>query len=78
MEKTELHPEELLDAARLGTLDAAGVRALRAHLARCAACRMTLTLPDDLREEAVVTSSDEALLESMVRGALEGEPPEEG
>jgi TolA-binding protein len=70
----DLHPEEMLDAARRGTLGASGVEDLRAHLARCAACRLSLTLPDDLRVEAAVTSADDALLASMVSGALRGEP----
>jgi hypothetical protein len=66
----DLHPEEMLDAARRGTLGAAAALDLRAHLARCAACRLSLTLPDDLRAEAAVTGADDALLASMVRGAL--------
>jgi TolA-binding protein len=70
----DLHPEEMLDAARRGTLAAAAVEDLRAHLGRCAACRLSLTLPDDLHAEAAVTSADDALLASMVRGALTGEP----
>jgi hypothetical protein len=70
----ELHLEDLLDAARRGTLSAAAVGELRGHLGRCAACRMTLTLSDDLRAEAVVTNADDALLARLVRGVLEGEP----
>jgi TolA-binding protein len=70
----DLHPEEMLDAARRGTLGGAAAQDLRAHLARCAACRASLTLPDELAAEAAVTSADDALLASMVRGALRGEP----
>jgi TolA-binding protein len=70
----DLHPEEMLDAARRGTLSAAATEDLRAHIARCAACRVSLTLPDDLRAEAAVTGADDALLASMVRGAMLGEP----
>jgi TolA-binding protein len=70
----DLHPEEMLDAARRGTLGVAATDDLRAHLARCAACRVSLTLADDLRAEAAVTNADGALLASMVRGALADEP----
>jgi TolA-binding protein len=66
----DLHPEEMLDAARRGTLGAAAAEDLRAHLDRCAACRLSLTLPDDLHAEAAVTSADDALLAGIVRGAL--------
>jgi hypothetical protein len=68
----DLHPEDMLDAARRGTLAPAAVEDLRAHLGRCVACRMSLTLPDDLHAEAAVKGSD-ALLTSMVRGAMAGE-----
>ena len=74
MTTIDLHPEEMLDAARRGTLGPSGVEDLRAHLARCAACRLSLTLPDDLHAEAAVTSADDALLASIVSGALRGEP----
>jgi tetratricopeptide repeat protein len=77
MTTIDLHPEEMLDAARRGTLGAAATEDLRAHLARCVACRMSLTLADDLRAEASakdVTGFDDALLARMVRGALAGEP----
>jgi TolA-binding protein len=74
----DLHPEEMLDAARRGTLGAAGVEDLRAHLGRCVACRLSLALPDQLHAEAAVTSADEALLANMVRGALRGEPRDVG
>jgi TolA-binding protein len=70
----DLHPEEMLDAARRGTLGAAATEDLRAHLARCVACRVSLTLADDLRAEAAVTGADGALLARMVRGALADEP----
>src|SRR5882724_12426441 len=68
----DLHPEDMLDAARRGTLAAAAIEDLRAHLGRCVACRMSLTLPDDLQVEAAVKDSD-ALLTTMVRGAMAGE-----
>jgi len=70
----DLHPEEMLDAARRGTLSARGEADLRAHLGRCVACRLTLALPDDLRAEAAPTSADAALVALMVRGAMAGEP----
>jgi TolA-binding protein len=70
----DLHPEEMLDAARRGALAAAAVEDLRAHLGRCAACRLSITLPEELHAEAAVTPADEALLANMVRGAMLGEP----
>jgi hypothetical protein len=76
MTTIDLHPEEMLDAARRGTLGPAAVEDLRAHLGRCAACRASLTLPDELAAEAAVTSADDALLASMVRGALLTTPGE--
>jgi TolA-binding protein len=70
----DLHPEEMLDAARRGTLGAAAADDLHAHLARCAACRLSLTLPEELHAESAVTSADDALLARLVSGALRGEP----
>jgi TolA-binding protein len=70
----DLHPEQMMDAARRGTLSAQAAADLRAHLDRCVACRMSLSLADDLRAEGAVTSSDGALLAEMVRGAMMGEP----
>jgi len=70
----DLHPEEMLDAARRGTLGAAAFDDLQAHLGRCAACRMTLRLGDDLRVESAATSADAALLASMVRGSMSDVP----
>ncbi len=78
MTTIDLHPEEMLDAARRGTLGAAGVEDLRAHLGRCVACRLSLALPEELHAEAGVTSADDALLANMVRGALRGEPRDVG
>ncbi|HSZ83616.1 MAG TPA: tetratricopeptide repeat protein [Polyangia bacterium] len=74
MTTIDLHPEDMLDAARRGTLGAAAAEDLHAHLDRCAACRLSLTLPDELHAEAAVTSADDALVASLVRGALRGEP----
>ena len=74
MTTIDLHPEEMLDAARCGTLSPHGEADLRAHLGRCVACRLSLALPDDLRAEAPGSVSDTALLARMVRGALADEP----
>ncbi|HSZ83189.1 MAG TPA: tetratricopeptide repeat protein [Polyangia bacterium] len=82
MTTIDLHPEEMLDAARRGTLGAAAADDLRAHLARCVACRLSLTLADDLRAEASAKAAaegydeafDDVLLARMVRGALADEP----
>ncbi len=70
----ELHPEQMLDAARRGTLNPQGFADLHAHLDRCAACRLSLALGDDLRAEAAVTSADDAVLAHMMGGALAIEP----
>ncbi|HVZ71591.1 MAG TPA: tetratricopeptide repeat protein [Polyangia bacterium] len=75
MTTADLHPEDMLDAARRGTLAGAAVSDLRAHLDRCAACRVSLTLPDDLRAEAAPTAADAALLARLVQGALASEAP---
>ena len=82
MTTIDLHPEEMLDAARRATLGAAAADDLRAHLARCVACRLSLTLADDLRAEASAKAAaegydeafDDVLLARMVRGALADEP----
>jgi TolA-binding protein len=71
---TDLHPEEMLDAARRGTLGATGQADLRAHLHRCVACRLSLSWPDDLRAEAAATTADGVLLARMMRVALLDEP----
>lgn len=75
MTTIDLHPEEMLDAARRGTLGRQGEADLRAHLDRCVACRLSLTLGDDLRAEANVAArkagaGDAALLARMVTGAM--------
>jgi TolA-binding protein len=70
----DLHPEEMLDAARRGTLSPQGFADLHAHLDRCAACRLSLALGDDLRADAAVTGADGALLAQMVQGAVANEP----
>ncbi len=43
----ELHPEEMLDALRAGTLSPRMAGDLQAHLQRCAACRLHLQLAQD-------------------------------
>ncbi|MEA2697947.1 MAG: hypothetical protein QOI66_2218 [Myxococcales bacterium] len=67
---SELHPEEMLTAARNGTLDARSRRDLMVHLTRCAACRMDLALAADITVEGQVQSSDSGLLSDMVQRAL--------
>ena len=46
MKVSALHPEDLLDRARAGTLSAAEAAALDQHCAECAACRLHRSLPD--------------------------------
>ncbi len=67
---SELHPEEMLTAARQGTLDPRSRRDLMAHLTRCAACRMELALVNDIASEGRMQTRDGILLDEMVRRSL--------
>ena len=67
---SELHPEEMLSAARQGTLDARAHRDLAAHLDRCVACRMELALSADILRDGQPQGGDESLLSEMVQRSL--------
>ncbi|HEY2902087.1 MAG TPA: zf-HC2 domain-containing protein [Polyangia bacterium] len=68
---SELHPEEMLTAARAGTLDPRARRDLMAHLSRCSACRLELELANDIvAEGAPKGRGDTALLSDMVQRSL--------
>jgi TolA-binding protein len=58
MTVTDLHPEELLDRARLGTITAAERALLDAHVVRCPACRMELALHHDFQAELGASDDD--------------------
>jgi TolA-binding protein len=58
----DLHPEELIEKAALGSLDAGEKARLDAHLAHCAACRFEQQLRADFASEL----EDEIPFEKMV------------
>lgn len=64
----ELHPEELLDRARRGTLAPEEQGQLDDHLARCAACRFERQLAHDFEAEAA--RGGDSGLSALVSGAL--------
>jgi len=71
---SDLHPEEMLSAARQGTLDPRMRRDLMVHLTQCAACRMELELASDIVVEGELNRHDGALLSDMVRRSLADAP----
>jgi TolA-binding protein len=74
MMTAELHPEEMLDAARAGTLSPRAAVDLNAHLARCQACRLHLKVADDFVAEFAghnrTARSEQALVANLVRSAV--------
>jgi hypothetical protein len=74
MSLIELHPEELLDRARAGTLTAAERHDLGAHLRRCPACaaerRWTADAAAAVQREE--TGSDRARADRLVAAAMAG------
>lgn len=70
MMTAELHPEEMLDAARAGTLNSRAAVDLNAHLARCSACRLHLRLTDDFAVDGRALRNDSVLVSGLVRAAL--------
>jgi hypothetical protein len=66
----EIHPEEMLDAARAGWLDSRGWVDLRAHLRRCPACRLQLKLASDLRNEGRSRRADDGMVDGLIQAAL--------
>jgi TolA-binding protein len=68
---SELHPEEMLDAARRGTLSASAKADLDAHLQRCPACRMQLAMTADAADAELSASQpnaeDAEMLARMVK-----------
>lgn len=75
MNRVDVHPEDLLDAAHRGQLDAAGQERLAQHLAHCAACAAEVALIDDFEGELSVGPEDDALLDRLVAGAVGEAPP---
>ena len=70
MSRVDVHPEELLDAARHGELSAADRERLDAHLAHCTACRVELEAMDDFVRELSPRGDDAARAASIVQRAL--------
>lgn len=68
MSVIDLHPDELLDRARAGTLSADDQARLDEHVAHCRACRMEQMLILDFAEEARLAS--DSGLAALVSGAL--------
>jgi hypothetical protein len=66
MSAPQIHPEDLLDRARLGRLAAEEHRLLEKHLARCAACRFELSLAPALFVHMEIDSADAALVARAV------------
>jgi hypothetical protein len=70
MSRVDVHPEDLLDAAHAGTLDAADRARLEQHVASCAACATELATIDDFAAELAPLADDDAFLDRLVAGAM--------
>ncbi len=66
---TDEHPEQLLERALAGHLDAAERAALDLHLTACLACRLRLALATQIRN-GEAAARDEALNRLAITGAL--------
>lgn len=67
----DVHPDDLLDRARRGSLDRDGQARLDAHLAVCGACRVELQLASDFAGEAdgEAGEDDQARLARIIEAA---------
>ncbi len=72
MTRVDVHPEELLDGARRGELDAAERRRLDAHLAHCVACRVEHEVMADFDRELTPRAADDEAVARIAAGALAG------
>ena len=66
MSAAQIHPEELLDRVRQGSLASDEQPLLQAHLADCSACRLELSLVPALYVHMKLTSQDDALIARAV------------
>jgi hypothetical protein len=66
MNQAQIHPEELLERARAGTLAREDARLLESHLASCSACRFELSLAPALYVHQKLTPPDDALITRAV------------
>jgi tetratricopeptide (TPR) repeat protein len=69
----DLHPEDLMERARRGTLDRAAAKRLEAHLKACRICRVESAAMADFEREAAPQPGDDALLDRLVGAALDSE-----
>ncbi len=71
---TSLHPEELLDRERLGTLDEEQRTLLDAHCRQCSACALERQARSDFDSDLEPASSDDALLARVIERAATAPP----
>jgi anti-sigma factor RsiW len=69
MTAPQIHPEDLLDRARRGSLGSDERRLLEKHLARCSACRFEISLAPALYAELDFGPGDDALVARAIDGA---------
>lgn len=72
MTAAELHPEDMLDGVREGSLNAVAALDLNAHLDRCAACHLHLQLGEDVAFEGRPERGDRMLSAQLVQAAMAG------
>jgi hypothetical protein len=68
--RADEHPEELIDRARWGGLDAGEQAILQRHVGACAACALQLSLAPRFEREVAPQPRDLLLSERAVEGAL--------
>jgi hypothetical protein len=70
MSAPDIHPEDLLDRAKRGSLAAPEQRLLDKHLAQCSACRFELAVAPALYGQIELRAEDDALLARAVGRAV--------
>ena len=70
MSRVDMHPEELLDAARRGELSAVERSRLSTHVDHCVACKVELAAMADFDREIAPREGDGALASRLIAGAL--------
>ena len=63
MSAPQIHPEDLLDRARRGSLASDEQRLLQRHLSQCVACRFELSLSPGLYAHVALGAEDDAILD---------------
>jgi hypothetical protein len=71
---TDIHPDDLLDRKREGTLDEASRARLEAHLEGCRACAIEARMADDFAGEGASRPGDDDVLARAIEGALQESP----